>query len=163
METIKKTLLLAIILLFAFSCKDLNSKNSRNSFRGIGELIIGNKINSIPSFKSFKKIRENEYRSYKYELTYDSGIVEDVVVKTTDGKISNVSFSAGKFTHQSNIDNTFLGIVLEKNISELGEKPHENYIRQSFETDDEKVSISKITYFGINSITRYSYYERESK
>ena len=66
---------LLLLLITLFSCNE----NDKTSFQGLGELKIGARFDSIPSFEQFEKVNENEFRIDKFEISKELGIVEDLM------------------------------------------------------------------------------------
>lgn len=89
---------------FLFIALYSGQNEGKNSFKGIGELNIGSKFDSIPSYKFFTKVNENEYTLNEFEISKEIGILENLKVKTKKGKIYSVSFSKGKYSNSSDVD-----------------------------------------------------------
>ena len=145
----KKILFLSLILIFLIACETPN----RNSFNGIGELKIGAKFDSIPSYKLFEKKSETEFELNKYELSKDISFVENVNVKIENGRIYEVAFSTGKFTNEYSIDSEIMiGAKETRTDDELGHTMYESY--------NGKVDISKFEYKDKELAVLQGFYEK---
>ena len=145
----KKTLFLFLISILLLACEPTH----RNSFNGIGELKIGAKFDSIPSYKLFDKKEGNEFELNKFELSKDISYVENVNVKTENGRIYEVSFSTGKFTNEYSIDSEILmGAKETRTDGELGNTSYESY--------NGKVDISKFEYKDKDLAVLQGYYQK---
>ena len=152
----KKLFFLLLIILVTISCQKNNTNNSIDSFKGIGELIIGAKFDSIPSHKLFDKKNKNEYVLNKFELTKNIGIVENVNIKLNKGYIYSVSFTSGKFTNKSLIEECMVKNSIESEYS--GISNDESYEGKTYESLNHQISISYFTLKDKNLIALQGFY-----
>lgn len=160
----RKSTLLIFMLLSLISCK----QSSKSSFHGFGELQIGARFDSIPSFKLFEKKSENEFELNKFEITEAIGYVENVVVVTEKGRIYEVSFSTGKFSNNSSIEAHILSgstqtFADSKNDLTLLDS-HDGMVSITFFESEELSSISgfhKIFYSYVDSKLSLEKYKKE--
>lgn len=105
----KKTFLLFTTIIFWSSC----NKETSN-FNEIGDIKIGEKFSSIPNYKSFRKVMENEFFIEKYELSNDIGEVNRLNVSTENDTIIEVKFSSSEETNINKIEKSFSNFIEEK-------------------------------------------------
>jgi hypothetical protein len=90
----KKLLLLLALMIFATSCKE-----SKTDFIDITGLSLGADFNKLPIAKLFIKIREDEYKIRRHDLSDEIGSVSSLTVKTENGKIFMVRFGTNDETN----------------------------------------------------------------
>lgn len=100
------------IIIFG-SCQRHNSVDTKSEsvekrdFKGFGELIIGDRFDSISSFKQFKKTEKNSYYADAYEISKEIGVVENVTIMLKYGKINGVNFDNSSISNKNKIDSCF--------------------------------------------------------
>lgn len=153
-------LILFLSIVTSISCNKSTKREMKNQFSGIGEFIIGAKFDTLKSYKLFDKKTDTEFNIEKFELTKEIGIIEDLTIKTENGKIYEVSFSKGKFTNEIEIDSYF------KNLEETEfskEKKMNNEIAEYlfYVTEDKKVGFDKTTMIDKELAVVKGYYDAD--
>ena len=147
-------------LLFLISCNESNKSKITNQFYGIGEFKIGAKFDTLKSYKLFEKVSENEYEIDKLELTKEIGVVEDLKIKTNNGKIYYVSFSKGKFTKELEIDDYFK-YLRETDFSKEQKMNNEIAEYLFYESYDNKIAFEKQTMIDKELAVVVGYYDAD--
>ena len=152
-----KSLLSFLLFIALYSCQN----EGKNSFKGIGELNIGSKFDSISSYKFFTKVNENEYTLNKLEISKEIGIIEDLNVKTKNGKIYSVSFSTGKYSNSSDVDFAMYDVFDETDYSEDNHKEDDKCVIQTYISNNGKLGLDRIYFVGLGSGVDFIYYDNE--
>jgi predicted RND superfamily exporter protein len=143
-----KKILLCLILLFIISCKE----KPRN-FYGFGEIKLDSIFKNLPSEKQFKKLSENEFKIDTFKLSEKIGFVKNLVIKTDDEKIYDVSFDCMKTTNIRFIDSLMKNVTELKSLNNVENK---SLPIQFYEQSDGKVIFSK-TIEKKDSLVSYRY------
>lgn len=93
------------ILFYFFIILIVSCKEKRRNFYGIGEIKLDSTFKNLPSAKLFTKQSNEEYKIDSFKLTNEIGFVNNLIVKTDDEKIYDVSFDCNKMTNISSLDN----------------------------------------------------------
>jgi hypothetical protein len=142
-----KRILYAILFLVFTSC----GSNTKDNFRGFGELQIGSQFDSIPSRKLFEKISENHYQLNKYELTKSIGFVEAVDVYVVNNRIYEVNFNTGDYTKYADIRKC-TSMLTETEFSKKNTERTNQIIVKEYTTENSEITLKKSIYAMINSI-----------
>ncbi len=155
-----RKIFIATFLFCLISCNEKTSKTRLNLFKGYGELLIGAKFDSIPSYKLFNKNPEGYFELDKYEISKEIGVIEDVVVKTKNGRIYDVSFSNGKYTDVLKLDEAMLKMQ-EESFSRDPKLDDEDSEHLFYKTYDGKISFSKVVYKDQDLAVLKGYYSND--
>ena len=105
----KKLIILLAIIYTVASCE-----NRLEEGYGLGELKLGTTFASLPIFKKFEKILDDEYFLQEFKISDEIGNVSNVVVTTQNGKITEVTFSSTKETNIAELDNRYSQLIEQK-------------------------------------------------
>jgi hypothetical protein len=152
-----KSLLSFFLFIALYSCQN----EGKNSFKGIGELNIGSKFDSISYYKFFTKVNENQYTLNKLEISKEIGIIEDLKVNTKNGKIYSVSFSTGKYSNSSDIDFAMYDVFDETDFSKDNHKEDDKCVFQTYISNDGKLGLERNYFVGLGTGVNFIYYDNE--
>lgn len=156
----KKMIPIVLFLMILHSCDKMPKQKRENKFHGIGEFIIGAKFDTLKSYKLFEKNSDSEFELEKFELTKEIGVVEDLTVKTQNGKIYSVSFKRGKFTNTFELDKYL--IDFEETEFSREKKMNSDLAEYWFyETFDNKIGFNKQRMLDKELAVMYGYYAED--
>ena len=153
----KKIIPIILLLTIINSCDKMPKQKRENKFHGIGEFIIGAKFDTLKSYKLFRKNSDTEFELEKFELTKEIGVVENLIVKTQNGKIYSVSFKRGKFTNTLEIDD-YLKDFEETEFSREKKMNSDLAEYWFYETFDNKIGFDKQRMLDKELAVMYGYY-----
>lgn len=150
-----KNTLFVLLLIILFSCK----MEDKNPFTGLGELKIGAQFDSIPSYSFYKKERENEYVLNKFEISKELGILEDLKIKTQNGKIYSVEFSTGKYSKAQDIDFAMWGVFEETKFSKEQYEKGRGFVLQTYVSNNKKLKLERSYFIGLGNGVKFVYHD----
>jgi len=134
----------------------INCSNKPRNFDGIGEIKLGANINSLSFSKSLKKTNENEYKIDSFQISNKIGPVKNLILKTENEEIYDVSFESTEKTNNIAIDSTMKVFHKHSNIHIAQKKSTPIQITEESDGD---VDFSKITEKNNRKIITYRYFD----
>ncbi|UUF16792.1 MULTISPECIES: hypothetical protein [Flavobacterium] len=129
-----------ILALLFLSILIVSCTNKPRNFEGIGEIKLGQKLNSLKHFKSFKKLNENEYQIDSFKISPSVGFVKNLIIKTESGEIFDVTFDSSESTNNKAID-SLMEIFGQHSMIQIAENKSAPF--QIIEKSDGDVDFSK--------------------
>ena len=98
-------------ILYLMELLNLNSKEQHRNFYGIDELKLDSIFENLSCSKKFTKLSKNKFKADNFELSKGIGNVKNILIKTSYGKIYDVSFDCIESTNISVIDSIMADFV----------------------------------------------------